>query len=496
MMAQPAAPARKPKAKPNLGQWIKRVAEQEMPIFGRTVESVLSVAHNEDSTVSELARVVLQDSAMTARVLKLVNSSLYNPSSEPISTISRAILLLGFDNVRDLSLSVALIDSFVKGPQRSKLDEEMAQSIHAAVQARNIARERGDRSPEEVFIATLLYRIGQMAFWCFGGELADELLSAQQSAQGRPEECEKKVLGFTLKDLSWGLAREWRLSGLLKQSLQGTVSQTPRTRTIALSHELAEAARSGWKHEGVQRLVAEVADLLGQSKDATRVMLEDQAREATGIARDFGARDAIPYLPVPDKGVAEAEPNESAVEYPEPDAMLQLAVLREMKQLVRSRPTFNTVLEAVLEGIYRGVGMDRTLFALLTPDRQTLVGKFALGDNDGSLLRGFHFSMDRGHPSVLLYTMAKRADLWVTNSADDAHAALVTPALRDALGNGPFFVAPLIIDHKSIGLLYADGMASGRELDEQAFSSFTHFAAEANQGLSYIVGQRPSSAGR
>lgn len=126
MMAQAATPAATPKTMPTLGQWIKRVAELEMPIFGRTLESVLSVAHNEDSTVSELARVVLQDSAMTARVLKLVNSSLYNPTSEPISTISRAILMLGFDNARDWSLSVALIDSFVKGPQRTKLDEEMA----------------------------------------------------------------------------------------------------------------------------------------------------------------------------------------------------------------------------------------------------------------------------------------------------------------------------------------------------------------------------------
>ena len=496
MMAQTAAPIPKAKTKPTLGQWIQRVTEKEMPVFGRTVESVLSVAHNDDSTVSELARVVLQDSAMTARVLKLVNSTYYNPTSEPISTISRAILLLGFDNVRDLSLSVALIDSFVKGPQRDKLNEEMAQSIHAAVQARTIARERGDRSPEEIFIATLLYRLGQMAFWCFGEELAEELLAAQNSAAAKPEDNEKKVLGFALSDLSWGLAREWRLSDLLKQSLQNASTHNPRTRTIVLSHQLAEAARSGWKQERVDKLVADVADLVGQSADSARLMLEEQAREATCIARDFGASEAIQYLPVPGSEVEPVDEAGPAVEYPEPDPMLQLAVLREIKQLVQSRPTFNTVLEAVLEGIYRGVGTDRTLFALLTPDRQTLVGKFALGDSDGRLLEGFRFTMDRSHPSVLLYAMAKRIDLWVTDQADDPHAALVTPALRQALGTGAFLIAPLVVDDKSIGLLYADRMASGRALDEQAFSSFGHFAAEANQGLSHIVRQRGGAGAR
>ena len=63
----------------------------------------------------------------------------------------------------------------------------------------------------------------------------------------------------------------------------------------------------------------------------------------------------------------------------DPDPMLQLQILRELSSLMEVQPDFNSVLEMVLEGMYRGIGMDRTLFALRTPDHRFLVGRYALG---------------------------------------------------------------------------------------------------------------------
>jgi HD-like signal output (HDOD) protein len=90
----------------------------------------------------------------------------------------------------------------------------MARCFHAAVHARHAASVRGDPSPEEVFIATLLSRIGELAFWCFSGETGQELDQALRKGK-TPEKAESEVLGFRLRSLTQLLAREWALPGLV-----------------------------------------------------------------------------------------------------------------------------------------------------------------------------------------------------------------------------------------------------------------------------------------
>ena len=96
------------------------------------------------------------------------------------------MVLLGFEEVRSICLSIAVVESMLKGTQKQRVLDEMARSFHAAVQARAFAEQRKDKSPEEVFIATLLYRLGDMAFWAFSGEWAQELDAAPARAGRGP----------------------------------------------------------------------------------------------------------------------------------------------------------------------------------------------------------------------------------------------------------------------------------------------------------------------
>jgi len=80
-------------SKNEVDAWVKRITESEMPIFGRTVQEVVSVSEDGDSSALQLGQVVLKDAAMTARVLKLANSAHYNATGQKFSPISRAILM-------------------------------------------------------------------------------------------------------------------------------------------------------------------------------------------------------------------------------------------------------------------------------------------------------------------------------------------------------------------------------------------------------------------
>ena len=145
----------------SLEAWVHRISEQDIPIFKHTVTAIAEVTQDDDSSASELAKVILQDASLTARILKIANSIAYNPSGVPINTISRAVFFIGFNTVRTISLSLAIIDALLKNRTREHVLEIMARSLHAAVQSRSFSEQRGDDSPEEVFIATLLYNLGK-----------------------------------------------------------------------------------------------------------------------------------------------------------------------------------------------------------------------------------------------------------------------------------------------------------------------------------------------
>ena len=478
--------------RPPLGKWTDRIRDEEMPIFGRTVQSVLSVAEDEAAPAAKLAGVVLQDASMTTRVLKLANSTYYNPREQGISTISRAVIVLGFNTVRNMCLSISLVDSFVRGSNRDRLTSELARAIHAAVQARSIAVVRGDKSPEEVFIATLLYHIGDMAFWCFSGEEGEELDKVMQQPGYTPEQAQEEVLGFRLKELSQNLAQEWRLNPLLRETLKGTKSD--RTSNITLAHSLAHMAEEkGWKSEEAEEIVKKIAKMSGKSNKQITEELHHNAREAAHIAGYYGAASAAKAIPLPGNGkesALEDEAEEAPAQFPEPDSMLQLKILRELALTLETSSDFNMIMELVLEGIYRGIGMDRVLFALITPDRKGLRAKFGLGHKQDELTTNFHFTKRPDTPNIFFEVLEKGRCMWFDEKTHPELRRLVGSSITGAIGRIPFFISPLEVNGNRIGLIYADRGPSRRPLDAEAFDSFQHFAKQANMGLTLVAAGR------
>jgi len=474
---------------PPLGKWTERIRDQEMPIFGHTVQSVLSVAEDDSAPAAQLARVVLQDASMTTRVLKLANSTYYNPREQGISTISRAVIVLGFNTVRNMCLSISLVDSFVKGSNRERLTTELARAIHAAVQARSIAVERNDTSPEEVFIATLLYHIGDMAFWCFSDEEGDELDKVMQQPGYTPEQAQEEILGFRFKELSASLAHEWRLNPLLRDTLKG--SNSDRARNITLAHDLARTAEEkGWDSEETKALTEKLAKMSGKSAKHIADELHHNAREAAHIAGYYGAANAAKAIPQPGNG-SFGDEAEAAVEevptFPEPDSMLQLRVLRELSATLEGATDFNMVMELVLEGIYRGIGMDRVTFALITPDRKGLRAKFSLGHKQDEMTGRFHFTRRADTPNIMFEVLEKGRCMWFDETYHPELKPLVGSTVTSVVGKIPFFISPMEVNGNRIGLIYTDRGPSKRPLDEEAFTSFQHFAKQANLGLTSIA---------
>lgn len=470
------APGRSAVAEPrSVGEWMIRIREQEMPALGATVALVRAVAEDENASTAKLAQAILQDAAMTARVLKLANSAFYNPARQNISTISRAIVVLGLDVVSNMAIAIRLVDGLVAGGVRMRVIEEMAHGFHAAVMARSLMRLRKDSHGEEVFIAALLSRVGEMAFWAFGGHTAERLDAVLEGGALSADEAQQVVLGFKLRQLSLGLAREWKLGALLLSVLEGGRKPGVPEQAIQFARRLATQAREGWDAPATRALISEVAGFTGVAGDTLVEELVAGTQEAARIASCFGVAEAVRFIPLPRDLVIEAEPALAAVES---DPMLQLRILRELSGLIASGAPLNEILGLVLEGVYRGVGFDRVLFAMLTPNRQQLLGKAGLGKGIESLRQRFIFSLgaEQGelfnaffnHPRAMLIEGGLAGDGLRTERLQ-----LVTDAANACL-------APIVVRNHVIGLFYADRNLQPGPIDAERFEAFQLFVQQVS----------------
>ena len=476
-----------------LGAWVQKLGNAGMPVFAHTARDISHVSGSRESSAAELARVVLQDAAMTAKLLRVANSPVFNPIGKTISTVSRAVVVLGFQEVRSICLSIAVVESMLKGKQKQRVVEEMARSFHAAVQARAFARKRRDTSPEEVYIATLLSHLGDMAFWAFAGESGARMDAAlHERPDDNPDKVQRDVLGFVFRDLTLSLSREWKLGELLEQSLERKTDRNPRAGNVTLGYELAVASERGWHSPEVKKLLQRIAENLYLPVEEVGKLVMANAEEAADTAAFYGAEVAGALIPVPgDKRghAAEDAMQEAPVqEFLQPDPMLQLTILRELSTLMEGNPDINMVLEMVLEGMYRGIGMDRTLFALRSPDHRFLMGRYALGMDNEKLRRIFQFETGPQTPGLFSHVLDTRQSVWLNESDNAALHKLVTPQVEAVTRGVDFFVTPIEIRGKVIGVFYADRQPSGRELDADSFSSFKHFASQGNLALTYLSG--------
>lgn len=465
--------------------WIARISENELPIFQYTVRAINDVVSKDATSTSDLSRVILRDANLTARVLRLANSATFNVTGSSISTVSRAILYLGFNVVRDVSMSLAIVDALLSGDVKEHALQLMAKSFHAAVQARNFAERRGDDDVEEIFIAALLRYVGEITFWCVAGEDGEKINELKLLQGFSDEMAQQEVLGFTLEQLTVGLTRDWHLSDLLHSAINKPKMNNPRIQDIIHALSLAESTSVSWNSKETLDIGQTISNHLKVDEKEILTILRENALKAAEVALLFGADTIIKYLPVDEELVTNIsdvhafDPN-----CPVPDPLLQLNILRDLSGILTDKPNLNVILEVILEGIYRGVGLDRTVFSIISKDK-TITAKYALGKNNQDFMTRFNF--DLREDNVFSATIKSAQAIWVQDTQAKNMAMHISDKMRLVLACRAFYVAPIMISGKVIGLVYADRQPSNRDLDKESFESFKHFVQQASQALEYIT---------
>ena len=471
-------------AKPHsLDEWTQVLCNEEMPIFSNTALSIQEILNNDRKGVVELASVIMQDPNLTVKLLKISNSSYYNPTRQKIVTVSRAIIIIGSEVIRALTLACSFLECILSANNKQQVNEEIAQAIHAATQAKSIAIAANDISPEEVFIAALLNRIGEIAFWCFCGEQGERILALIKKEHCSHKEAEKQVLGFKLAELGASLSKVWELGGLIGASINPSVlSKNPRVGLVMLGYEITEALKEGGDSKEYEACVRKIEALTKQPKEVIAENLKNNTSVASDIARQFGATDAAMLI--------QLHLNQSVAPVPEQlplffdKKQLQLRISRDIVSIISDPFDINQLMEMVLDGIYRGIGMDRAVFFLLAEDKQThkssLRESLYMGWRNEVNGRKVIFNIPETPPNIFFHALSGTQVFWAKPSVP---AALYRPQYFNVMGNNECFIMPLFSQKKPIGLIYADRGSSGQPLTKEDFDAFKYFSQQANIGF-------------
>jgi len=463
-----------------LEDWTNWLRDKEMPIFSRTAQRLNHAIEDKRSGVAELSKIILEDPGLTARLLKFASSPHYNPGSIRLVTVTRAIVLLGLNVVRELALACSFMETVLSKQRKHQVNREIACALHSAVQAKSLAILLNDPRPEEIFVAALLHNIGHIGFWCFEHDTGEKIQALMEKQKMPAEKAEKAVLGFQLIHLGASLSKTWGLGGLIEEAFSGN---SPRTEYVTLSYQIARNSSHGWNSEEIRRCIYRMAELTGKPQNHLLTILQENAESAVKLAKQSGAHQATAYIP----GIGRdstARQRQTDEPMPRDDTSL-IQIMQDLTHLLCGEFDVNLVLEMIMEGVYRALGMDRVLFALLTPDRKRLKEKFALGwpsvESRGQLQIGITGSS----PHIFSRTLEKNESFWV-RGADTETQRLFTGEVIAQFGQHDCCLSPVSYDKRVIGLFYADRAVSKEPITREVFDSFRQLTMQANIALKLL----------
>jgi len=180
---------------------------------------LMEVVYHPHSSASDIGKIVGEDPGITARLLRIVNSTFYG-FPEKIETISHAVTLFGTDRLSELALATSILNAFGDIP-RHLVDMESFwhHSLACGVFARIIAAKRREFNIERVFTAGLLHDIGRLILYMHNTHACQQALEKAHQKQEILFRMEKEIMGFHHGTVGKILCNVWHLPSIYKETV-------------------------------------------------------------------------------------------------------------------------------------------------------------------------------------------------------------------------------------------------------------------------------------
>lgn len=435
--------------------WSRVRQRGDLPGFSKVISAIIGAMRGDDDREFSMTKTVLQDPALTQKVLRLANSAMYSVFGQGINTVSKAVIVLGTEAIGHLALGLKLVDGLSAASSSSAhARAEMEKAVLAGHIARQVASSASTRDAEEAVVCSMLHSLGRMmaAFY-----LSDRWQMMQMRIdQGLDEsQAAREVLGLGLDEIGRRAAAQWGLPAGLIDSMQD-IGPTPVGEPLEHSDWLAAiatlsshcaatlSADSPDAQARLARLAGDYADMLGLEAGQLIAAVESAQRTAaeedSSIVRP--ARRTERDIPAPTGKPADA-------------AAILARGAADMRGALPGAST-GQLMSMAIETVYQGLGFSRAIAFLRDQEQSQYMATMCLGDGVQELMSRLVFG-DAYQPDVFHAALANDKMIFVENAQDKAFISKVPRWWKETLPTvRSFMVLPLTLNRRPIGFIYGD----------------------------------------
>ena len=472
--------------------------KSDFPALSESVGAINRIAGSESDSINKLSSLILRDFSLTNKLLRLVNSVYYHQAGAGnISTISRAVLVLGFDAVRNIAITVLLFEHLQNKHNASQLKEEFLRANLAALLARDLAVRLRSRDLEQAYICSMFHGLGRLLSQFYFPDESEEIRRLLAQKECGEDAAVHRVLGISFEELGVGIARSWGFPALIVDSMhrlptdavRKPATNEERLRVLAgFSNEICSAlalVNPEQRERELQRTAARFGDALPAAEFDLRETVNASIEELTDFARiirinlhqtQFGqqlkkfsrskgsahggdeAEDAASEAAAVSKGGAGGTVPSGVFDVDglrvDTETVLSAGIQDISNTLVEDFK-LNDVLRIILETMYRAIGFRRVLLCIRDARSNTMQGRFGLGPEVSELARKFCFPLSFT-PDIFHVATSTGADILISDVNDPGIADRIPGWFRDSVQASTFVLLPLTIKQKPVALIYTD----------------------------------------
>lgn len=475
-------------------------SKSDFPALSGIITEINKIVSSESESASKLAQTILQDFALTNKLLKLVNTVSYGQFGGNINTISKAVVILGFETVRNIAMSLILLEFLQNKSQALEMKDEVIGSFFAGIIAARLSPGSRVGDAEESMICAMFHNLGRMLAKFYFFEESQEVARLMDDQGMDEEHAAIKVLGLSYNDLGVGVAKSWNFPGRLlagMQKLPGDKIRKPASDTdqlcvtVNMANELCAISAvtdPRDKENALQKLTARYAGAAQVSEKIFSNALENSLQEFSkrSVMLGINTRQS-PMLKKVRQWSGHAEPvvqadkpattdamsgvttlgstvetgsasNGEAVAPPDAEAILSAGIQDVTNTLVEDYQ-LNDVLRMVLETIYRSLGFKHVLIMIRDNKQNQMVARFGFGENVVMLIPRFRFSLVF-EPDVFHLAAEKGLDIVIEDVRAENIASKIPKWFNTAVDSQCFLLLPVTVNKKTLGLIYADMQAA------------------------------------
>ncbi len=257
---------------PDLDAWVAFFSQANIPVLRHTEHQLAGLRDNANKANARvISSVILHDPLMTLRVLAYIEAKRSKSRNTDITTIERALMMIGMEPFfRDFQ-DLPLIEDQLKAQPRALLGllKVVTRARKAANWARDWAIYRHDLDVDEIVVATLLFDFTEIMMWCFAPKLAlqfDEIKRADHTL--RSIDVQAEVFNLPLHQIKLALAQAWHLPELLTTLMNQDNATHPRVKNVKLAVDLARHSANGWNDAALPDDYQAIGELLHLDGDA------------------------------------------------------------------------------------------------------------------------------------------------------------------------------------------------------------------------------------